>query len=1196
MVEILFYFLFVFLLNIKSINSKDTNIDNDYNNIVLSIINKNDTIIKLIDMIKGNPDIIKSNKQLVNNTIKDFIEENNISFIYTMLDGLYFNETSKFSDDLLNALKNNIDGTNALDYILNIINYVDGNNNINMSRVFYEIHKFLICPGMDKVFNYFEEYEKITFKLFEAFIIKTKFADFYLSLVPYSYVNYIGVVQKLAYDLLIAYNDTEKMVDISINFVEEQKYEFMLYFRVYIDYPQMEEMSKLIHFKDKVMEALKEAFFRDYLTFSILIQMFYFRETLEIIIKSVKDGIDEYYFSKILPDLIDTLINLEDGIYYDILINNLNKLVENIKKVTNLDDYVQLITVDLMKYAEEFFLEEGFYTKNFTTNCNYLMKEVFFSQRTNLTAFYLKKILIDSTKNKNDFLTYENCLVNKQNIPGTENLNFTVKPVFIIGMIDDYYYKPKLKNSSLNEKFNFLSSFCFPYGTYHNGIEMCSNDEYIHLTKAALQFFYNMSTTNITVIKILDDKLKVDYAYFSLSLILLFFPLIIKLFLYLYKTIKMKKNKGQIQMIKPQGNKGSISNIKLFEKKFNPPNWYKYTFIFFNIIRNIKELFNFESNLTNFNNLNGITYIKGILGISMILYVFGHIFLILINLPSKGVTQSGFFKTIFNPISPLIVLTLRYCPRIIFSCSGYIFVFKYLSFIEQEQRNYFFKFIFLQSYKFVLLFFVLIFMRFFLYYLDILFTKNISPIKQIYKYNIENDNYFFSKFFSFLLVNTGTIAFNNRQNLVQYFYLPINEMFLFLFGVIFVSFGYKCKIKLDYIIIFLLIVLYSAKIVFYTIDLHDRQIFSTLYFYLYDYGELMLNPMFNLPYYLIGMYFGLINFSIQKGISLNKSEKLDSYSAIELLEQCNEEKEDIKEEEACSNDFLGINDESVEIDTSQGRISSDSSSKISALRVQRLSKDIIFNNSFKTRKASNKNNRSYKRKNLEEEEENNKNKSVKVEELDEKLREMPFLIAPLKFLNFHRRIYRRYILRLIYLLGFAFIIFSMCIHFLFEPENNDQNYSLEKYISDLFLNIYYTIDIELVVIIINWIFFTFYSKSQKSADIFDFLNSVYWSFFVKSYFSFTVISTPIIIFIFYQSETVIQLSVGNVFLYFSIDIIFILLGDILFYSFFEFPFKKIFKAFFIREEIINIENEGTKEDELNPIDIEEDQALMDNMK
>lgn len=29
----------------------------------------------------------------------------------------------------------------------------------------------------------------------------------------------------------------------------------------------------------------------------------------------------------------------------------------------------------------------------------------------------------------------------------------------------------------------------------------------------------------------------------------------------------------------------------------------------------------------------------------------------------------------------------------------------------------------------------------------------------------------------------------------------------------------------------------------------------------------MIHPLFNLPYYLIGMYFGFINYSVQKGIT-----------------------------------------------------------------------------------------------------------------------------------------------------------------------------------------------------------------------------------------------------------------------------------------------------------------------------------------
>ena len=36
-------------------------------------------------------------------------------------------------------------------------------------------------------------------------------------------------------------------------------------------------------------------------------------------------------------------------------------------------------------------------------------------------------------------------------------------------------------------------------------------------------------------------------------------------------------------------------------------------------IKNGSELFNFDLNTTNFNNVNGLTYIKGLIGLSIIL-------------------------------------------------------------------------------------------------------------------------------------------------------------------------------------------------------------------------------------------------------------------------------------------------------------------------------------------------------------------------------------------------------------------------------------------------------------------------------------------------------------------------------------------------------------------------------------------------
>ena len=86
--------------------------------------------------------------------------------------------------------------------------------------------------------------------------------------------------------------------------------------------------------------------------------------------------------------------------------------------------------------------------------------------------------------------------------------------------------------------------------------------------------------------------------------------------------------------------------------------------------------------------------------------------------------------------------------------------------------------------------------------------------------------------------------------------------------------------------------------------------------------------------------------------------------------------------------------------------------------------------------------------------------------------------------------------------------------------------------------------------------FLLYSKSEKNEEILDFLTAKYLSFFVKSYYSFSLVSTPIILYIFYQSETIVKLTLGNIYLYFSINIIFIILGDILLYGCFEFPLKK----------------------------------------
>ena len=182
------------------------------------------------------------------------------------------------------------------------------------------------------------------------------------------------------------------------------------------------------------------------------------------------------------------------------------------------------------------------------------------------------------------------------------------------------------------------------------------------------------------------------------------------------------------------------------------------------------------------------------------------------------------------------------------------------------------KFFLRQSYKFLLLLIVVLYMRYSVYYLNIILSETKRPMMEILKYNLENNNgSYFINFFTFLLAYVGDSSFKKRQNIIQYFYVPLNEIFLSLFGIILISLGYKYKLRNDIIIIIIILLIFIAKILLYIFYVMEKKKYSNLYFYLYNYGAIMLNPIFNLSAFLIGMFFGLINYSIQKGIKLYES-------------------------------------------------------------------------------------------------------------------------------------------------------------------------------------------------------------------------------------------------------------------------------------------------------------------------------------
>ena len=90
---------------------------------------------------------------------------------------------------------------------------------------------------------------------------------------------------------------------------------------------------------------------------------------------------------------------------------------------------------------------------------------------------------------------------------------------------------------------------------------------------------------------------------------------------------------------------------------------------------------------------------------------------------------------------------------------------------------------------------------------------------------------------------------------------------------------------------------------------------------------------------------------------------------------------------------------------------------------------------------------------------------------------------------------------------------------------------------------------------VQTLLFILYFKGQNFIN--DFFCHVFWAMLNKSYFSYILVANPMILFIFYQSETKILLNLYNLLLYSLISGNLIFLSATFSYLIFELPYKRL---------------------------------------
>jgi hypothetical protein len=324
--------------------------------------------------------------------------------------------------------------------------------------------------------------------------------------------------------------------------------------------------------------------------------------------------------------------------------------------------------------------------------------------------------------------------------------------------------------------------------------------------------------------------------------------------------------------------------------------------------------------------------------------------------------------------------------------------------------------------------------------------------------------------------------------------------------------------------------------------------FPTLYYYLFDYGKYMTTPQFNFPSYLIGMYFGFINYCVQKGIiSITVSDFFNN-TTKSTTNKINEEEMDLSINNN-ANKSLDEEEEDEEDDDDKDN-------------------NKIIKQKFDTNDKSNYRN---------------------------EIIEMPFLIAGVKISNWLRN-HRVRLLRVIMLI---LVFFALIIHFIVLKikisdnidEANEKRLrgdqtqcskinsllTLTDYITDDLINFIFRIDIEIIVFLYHSLSFICYFKGKNFIN--NFFCHIFWAMFNKSYFSYILVANPIILFIFYQSETKILLNLYNLVLYSLINGIVIFLSASFLYIFFELPYKKLIRFICSNDSYNNELEENEKEEE-----------------
>ena len=558
--------------------------------------------------------------------------------------------------------------------------------------------------------------------------------------------------------------------------------------------------------------------------------------------------------------------------------------------------------------------------RNPSTQCERILYSAYLNT-TNDDGVY-KRLLNSSSLTKNDISSYYSCIRN------TNEFNYYILSIFPNNTQENGVTYPKINLHYENQHYKL--GLCLVKGCTHS--EIAEIFTKVNNDNNNIFFSSNSLATSIDINENINIFSTTDIIMTTIILII-----ISTLFIFVvFNSIPKMIFKNCFKYKAPTEPQGEFSS----ETPWRAPvqitgiNKYKlYNFTqCFNLHDNIKAIFHNSSIIMND---DGMGYIKGLRAISIIFSLFGISYLQLMSYSLKQYEINKYKSSLVSPFFILINVEARYMPRIMFSLSGFAAIYKMLCFLddrlsftdkERAKRRSseltdidklsggFGKvfipetkdeselqivdcvlFIGRQMYKFIIAIFVALFIKYSLF--NIFRVTNLSGAALI-MYKEDYVDYVsvwdilghFIQILNFYFFEGNS---DNKSNplsekcIMPLMWLVINEFFFFIITAFIIFLLFKHKKNILTAISILIVVFIIIRIAMFSLLDHNRT-YSTLFAYIdSDFGLFNLNPLCNYSYYLIGGFFGVLNYVVQKVIEDTKTNFNSAKSLVELLKYQN---------------------------------------------------------------------------------------------------------------------------------------------------------------------------------------------------------------------------------------------------------------------------------------------------------------------